>query len=203
MDAARRVRGGVERLRQCVTIPAVQLMSGSSNVETTPGAFLFFDPAGEETGVYTVVCPLEWQSNEERNVMLTRRGFAGCAICSAVGLIATEVAAQAPAAGIGRTLLQKTEFPGDRYVTLLMMVTIPANFTVPRHTHPGVESSFVVEGGGELSVKGQSNRMMKVGDGFQVPPVAPHAWKNGAQPTKLVITYVVEKDKPLASPAPE
>ena len=59
--------------------------------------------------------------------------------------------AQAPANEITRTLIQKNEFPGDRYVTLLMNVGIPANMQVPRHTHPGVESTYVVEGGGELA----------------------------------------------------
>ena len=135
--------------------------------------------------------------------MLTRRGFAGCAICSAMGLVASEVAAQAPAGEITRTLVQKNEFPGDRYETLLMNVGIPSNMLVPRHTHPGVESTYVVEGGGELSVKDQPTRSLHAGDGFQVPPVVPHSWKNGSQPTKLAITYVVEKDKPLVTLVPE
>ena len=41
-----------------------------------------------------------------------------------------------------------------------------------------------------------------MGDGFQVPPETPHAGgKNGDKTTKIAITYVVEKGKPLASPA--
>ena len=44
---------------------------------------------------------------------------------------------------------------------------------------------------------------MKAGEGFQVPPVVPHSFKNGAEPTKLAITYVVEKDKPLVTLVPE
>jgi quercetin dioxygenase-like cupin family protein len=44
---------------------------------------------------------------------------------------------------------------------------------------------------------------LKPGDGFQVPPNTPHAGgKNGdKKKTKIAITYVVEKGKPLASPA--
>lgn len=135
--------------------------------------------------------------------MLTRRGFAACAICTATGLVASGVEAQAPSSGITRMTLQKTEGPQDNYVTLLMAVDISADGVVPRHTHPGVESTYVMEGGGELSVKAQSDRTLGPGDTFHIPPVVPHAWKNGAKPTKLIITYVVEKDKPLASPAPE
>ena len=42
---------------------------------------------------------------------------------------------------------------------------------------------------------------LKAGDGFQVPTGTPHSGKNGDKPTILATTYVVEKGKPLASPA--
>jgi quercetin dioxygenase-like cupin family protein len=44
--------------------------------------------------------------------------------------------------------------------------------------------------------------MLKAGDGVQIPPNTPHAGgKAGTSKTRLIITYVVEKGKPLASPA--
>jgi quercetin dioxygenase-like cupin family protein len=52
-------------------------------------------------------------------------------------------------------------------------------------------------------VQGQPARQVKAGEGFQVPAEVPHGGRNGDKPVKLVVTYVVEKDKPLASPAPE
>ena len=53
-----------------------------------------------------------------------------------------------------------------------------------------------------LPVEGQPTRTLKVGDGFQVPPETLHAGgKNGDKKTRIAITYVVEKGKPLASPA--
>lgn len=56
--------------------------------------------------------------------------------------------------------------------------------------------------GFELTVAGQPTRMLKPGDGFQIPPNTPHAGgKPGDAKTRVLITYVVEKDKPLASPA--
>jgi quercetin dioxygenase-like cupin family protein len=61
----------------------------------------------------------------------------------------------------------------------------------------------VVEGEAELSVKGEPTRTIKAGDGFQVPPETPHSARNGSKLTRLMVTYVVDKDKPLASPAPE
>jgi quercetin dioxygenase-like cupin family protein len=138
--------------------------------------------------------------------MLTRRNFSACAICSIAGFAATaigEAHAQAPA-GIKRTVLSKTEYPEGKYVTILATVEIDAGTTVPRHTHPGVETAYVVDGAIDLSVHGQPVRQVKAGEGFQVPAEMPHGGHNsGDKPVKLAVTYVVEKDKPLVSPAPE
>ena len=141
--------------------------------------------------------------------MLTRRGFAGfasCAICAVTGFIATEVSAQsAPPAvtpGIKRKVLSQMDGPMPGYVTINMEVELDAGVTIARHTHPGIESSYVLEGGFELPVQGQPTRMLKAGDGFQIPPETPHAGgKPGDKKSRIAITYVVEKGKPLASPA--
>lgn len=144
--------------------------------------------------------------------MLTRRGFAGvatCAICAATGFtgfIATDASAQgAPPAGVPgvkRKLLSQTDGPMPGYATIIMEVEIDPGVTVARHTHPGVESSYVLEGGFELPIQGQPIRTLKPGDGFQIPAETPHAGgKPGDKVTRLAITYVVEKGKPLASPA--
>jgi len=137
--------------------------------------------------------------------MLSRRGFASCALCAITGFIATEASAQgsAPAAsgGVTRKLISKSDGPPG-YEILLMEAEIEAGVTVGRHTHPGVESALVLEGGFELPVQGQDTRMLKAGDAFQVPASTPHAGgKPGTAKTRLIITYVVEKGKPLASPA--
>jgi len=140
--------------------------------------------------------------------MLTRRGFAGfasCALCAITGFVATDASAQAPAAstgGVTRKLLSKTDGPAAGYETLLMEAEIEAGVAVGRHTHPGIESAYVLEGGFELPIEGQPARMLKAGDGFQIPPATPHAGgKAGTAKTRILITYVVEKGKPLASPA--
>ena len=58
------------------------------------------------------------------------------------------------------------------------------------------------EGGFELPIQGQPTRMLKAGDAFQIPPETPHAGgKPGDAKTRVLITYIVEKGKPLASPA--
>jgi len=143
--------------------------------------------------------------------MLTRRGFTGfasCAICAVTGFIATDASAAegapppAATSGVTRKTLSQMDGPMPGYVTINMEVEIDAGVTVPRHTHPGIESAYVLEGGFELPVQGQPTRMLKSGDGFQIPPETPHAGgKPGDKKSKLAITYVVEKGKPLVSPA--
>jgi quercetin dioxygenase-like cupin family protein len=139
--------------------------------------------------------------------MLTRRGFASCALCAITGFIATEAHAQgappAAAGGVTRKILSQTDGPAAGYETLLVEATIEAGVAVGRHTHPGIESAYVLEGGFELPVQGQATRMLKTGDAFQIPPETPHAGgKAGTAKSRILITYVVQKGKPLASPAP-
>ena len=133
--------------------------------------------------------------------MLTRRGFAGCALCAVMGFLATGAEAQNAPGGLKRTIITRTDGPMADYETVNARVDLDAGALVPRHTHPGIESSYVVEGVLELSVDGQGAQTFKAGDGFQVPTRAPHGRKNSDKPTILAITYVVEKGKPLASPA--
>ncbi len=142
--------------------------------------------------------------------MPTRRGFTGfasCAICGLTGFIATDASAQgAPPAGtatpgVNRKILSQTDGPMPGYVTIVALAEIAAGTKVARHTHPGIESAYLLEGEFELPV-GDKTLKLKSGDAFQVPPNTPHA---GGEPSKtnlkLALTYVVEKDKPLASPA--
>jgi quercetin dioxygenase-like cupin family protein len=141
-------------------------------------------------------------------MQLTRRELAGvatCAICAAAGLTPTEASAQSSGTqttGLTRKILSQMDGPMPGYTTLVAQVEIAPGAVVARHTHPGIESSYVIEGGIELPIQGQPTLMLKPGDGFQIPPETPHAGgAPAAQKTKLVSIYVVEKGKPLASPA--
>jgi quercetin dioxygenase-like cupin family protein len=43
---------------------------------------------------------------------------------------------------------------------------------------------------------------MKAGDSSYIPANTPHAARSGPNGAKVLATYIVEKGKPLASPAP-
>ena len=68
-----------------------------------------------------------------------------------------------PAEPIKRTELQRLDSPGDKMATLLMLIEIAPNSLVPRHTHPGGEVGYVLEGTVEFDVAGQA-KTFKQGD---------------------------------------
>ena len=130
--------------------------------------------------------------------MLTRRGFAGfasCAICAVTGFVATDASAAegAPLAvtpGITRKILSHMDGPMPGYMTIIAEVQLEAGVVAARHTHPGIESGYIVEGELDLPIQGQPTRRLKPGDGFQVPAETPHAGSKTEQKVKLTSTYV-------------
>jgi quercetin dioxygenase-like cupin family protein len=134
--------------------------------------------------------------------MLTRRGFVGCALCAVAGFSATAAGAQSAAApAMKRTLLNRTDGPAPGYETIEARLEAPAGSVIPRHTHFGIETSYVIEGAIELDVEGVGPKAYAAGQGFQVPTGVPHAGKVGDKPATLLAVYVVEKGKPLVTPA--
>ena len=116
-------------------------------------------------------------------------------------LAASLVYAQQPA-GIKRTPLQKFDVPGTGYETLIGTAEIGPDANIGRHTHFGPESGYMLEGEMTLLVDGQPAKLIKAGESYQIPPGAIHDGKSGPQGAKVIATYVVEKGKPLATPAP-
>lgn len=86
---------------------------------------------------------------------------------------------------------------------LLAACAVPAaGGTSVRHTHPGEEFGYVLEGTATSEIAGQSPQALKPGVSFFIPANAPHIAHNaGAKPLKLISTYIVEAGKPLATPA--
>lgn len=105
------------------------------------------------------------------------------------------------AQNIKRTPLQRFEVPGTAYETVIGLAEIAPFVSIGRHTHPGPESGYVIQGGFELLVDGEPPRMLKAGDSYKVAAGTIHDAKTGAEGAKVIATYVVEKGKPLASVA--
>jgi quercetin dioxygenase-like cupin family protein len=105
--------------------------------------------------------------------------------------------------GFTRTVVEKADVSVPGREAVIARVEINPGVSVGRHTHPGDEISYVMEGSGEILIEGQPPRKVKAGDGFVIPAGAKHDARNtGATVLKLAGIYVVEKGKPLATPVP-
>jgi quercetin dioxygenase-like cupin family protein len=121
---------------------------------------------------------------------------AAAALLGFAGLIV----AQAPA--LTRTMVTKADVSVPGREAVVARVEVAPGGVAGWHTHPGDEISYVMEGEATLMMAGQPPRQVKAGEGFVIPAGVVHNAKNdGAVPIKLVGVYVVEKGKPLASPA--
>jgi quercetin dioxygenase-like cupin family protein len=105
-------------------------------------------------------------------------------------------------AGLKRTVVQKFDVPPGERETVVAVVEIPPNADVARHTHPGPETDYVLEGDLILDVQGVGPKPYKAGDSFYIPAGVVHGGKGGPNGAKIIATYIVEKGKPLATPAP-
>lgn len=138
--------------------------------------------------------------------MSTRKtALALCAALSLIfpagtALVEGSARAEEPAQTIKRTPLQRFDVPGTAFETVIGIAEIAPNVDIGRHTHPGPESGYVLEGGFELLVDGQSPIMLKPGDSYAVPAATVHDARSGPEGARVIATYVVEKGKPLASP---
>ena len=109
-------------------------------------------------------------------------------------------AATAGAANIKRTPLQKFDVPGSNSETVTAIAEIVPNVLIGKHMHFGLEAGYVQSGDVVLMVAGKPDLTLKAGDSYQVPANAVHDAKSGPNGAKLIVTYVVEKGKPLATP---
>lgn len=132
--------------------------------------------------------------------MFTKRGFFGCALCAAIGAVTGRDALAQPAA-TRRTIVQSTDVPGTNLVSHFVIVEFPPNGGNPRHTHPGVTTGLVMEGELVLEIDGMPAANLAPGAGLSIPNARPHVERAGPAGCKVAVSFVVEKDRPLASPA--
>jgi quercetin dioxygenase-like cupin family protein len=123
-------------------------------------------------------------------------------LAAAIVAFAATVDAQTPAPAIKRTILQRYDLTPDREV-VVGMAEIPPGMAAGRHTHFGPESGYVIDGSASLEIEGETPKLLKVGDSYVIPAGKIHDAKTvGDKPVKVIATYIVEKGKPLATPAP-
>ena len=116
-------------------------------------------------------------------------------------VLAGVISAQNPAAK--RTVVKTGDVSVPGREAVIATIEIVPGGKAGRHTHPGDEITYVQSGEGEILMEGKPPLKIKEGDGFIVPGGTKHdAHNTGTQTLRLLAVYVVEKGKPLATPAP-
>ena len=130
--------------------------------------------------------------------MNTTRIMAAVVLIAASGL--TLHATQAQLAGTRRIDLQRHDLSTPGREVIQARVEIDPGVTSSRHSHPGEEIVYVLEGLLEYQVEGKPPVTLKAGDVLFIPAGTIHAAKNvGSGPGAELATYVVEKGKPLVT----
>jgi quercetin dioxygenase-like cupin family protein len=127
--------------------------------------------------------------------MKTARIIAVAVLIVGSGL-ALHVALSQP--GIKRTDLQRHDLSVPGREVVQVRVELAPGVAFPKHTHPGEEIIYVLEGTWEYTVEGKPPVTLKAGDVLFIPAGTIHAAKNvGSGNGAELATYVVEKGKPL------
>jgi len=128
--------------------------------------------------------------------MKTAQIMAAAALLVAISL-APHVA-WAQQAAFKRTDLQRHDLSAPGREVVQVRVDIAPGAVFPKHTHPGEEIIYVLEGTLEYQVEGKPPVTLKAGDVFFVPAETIHSAKNvGSGNGAELATYVVEKGLPL------
>ncbi|HEY4287412.1 MAG TPA: cupin domain-containing protein [Puia sp.] len=99
---------------------------------------------------------------------------------------------------VHRTDLQRHDLSAPGREAIQVRVDIDPGATAPRHSHPGEEIIYVLEGLMEYHIDGQPPVTLKAGDVYFIPSRAIHSATNvGSTNAAELATYVVEKGKPL------
>jgi quercetin dioxygenase-like cupin family protein len=126
-----------------------------------------------------------------------------CASSAQAPAPAPVAAVAAPVSALKREMVGRADVSVPGREAVIARVEVAPGGKAGRHTHPGDEISYVLEGEATLLVDGQPPRKVKAGESFVIPAGVVHDAHNDSKvPIKLVGVYVVEKGKPLASPAP-
>jgi quercetin dioxygenase-like cupin family protein len=100
-----------------------------------------------------------------------------------------------------RTILQRADV-NARQESVMGLGELAPGAIIDRHTHSGVEMTFIQEGEVELVIDGQPPVRLKAGETIAIPEGKVHSARNvSTGVSKMIGVWIVEKGKPLATPA--
>jgi quercetin dioxygenase-like cupin family protein len=117
-----------------------------------------------------------------------------------IGTALTLGIAWAQQPGVTRLDLQRHDLSAPGREVIQVRVELRPGVLFPKHTHPGDEIVYVLEGSLEYQVEGRAPVTLRAGEVLFVPAGAIHTARNvGSGNGAELATYIVEKGKPLLS----
>jgi quercetin dioxygenase-like cupin family protein len=136
-------------------------------------------------------------SNKQIKTMKTKKNLLAGIITMIILAIPGLVMAQQQT-GIKRTELQRHDLSTSGHEAIQVRIDFAPGAAFGKHTHPGEEIIYVIEGLLEYQVEGKPPVTLKAGDVLFIPAGTIHAAKNvGGNNAAELATYVVEKGKPV------
>jgi quercetin dioxygenase-like cupin family protein len=131
--------------------------------------------------------------------MKKKKNFLSSTIAiAALATLTLPASSLAQQSGIKRTDLQQHDLSILGREVIQARVDLDPGVVFPKHTHPGEEIIYVLEGLLEYQIEGKPPVTAKAGDVLFIPAGAVHTAKNvGCGKASELATYVVEKGKPL------
>ncbi|WP_331375783.1 cupin domain-containing protein [Sinorhizobium chiapasense] len=110
-------------------------------------------------------------------------------------------AAQAQQPGIHRTDLLENDLGTPGREVVQVRVDIEPGAASIKHSHPGEEIAYVLEGSLEYHLEGRASVTLHAGEALFIPDGVAHVAKNvGSSKASELATYIVTKGKPLLVP---
>jgi quercetin dioxygenase-like cupin family protein len=117
-------------------------------------------------------------------------------LAAAAAFPLSSMAQKLDANGIGRTEAIRHDFDANREA-IQVKVDFGPHAAFPKHSHPGVEIAYVLEGTVEYELNGKTV-VLKAGDALYIPAGAVHSARNlGTGNASELATYIVDKNKPI------
>ena len=106
-------------------------------------------------------------------------------------------------AGFKRTVLQQSDASVPGHEVVMAVAEFQPGASSGRHTHSGDEVGYILEGTVVIAQDGKPDVTLGPGKSFHIPAGTVHnATNSGSTGARVLATYLVEKGKPLATPAP-
>lgn len=130
-------------------------------------------------------------------------GAIALAACAAILFGAGTAGAAFGADQAKRTILNQIDIAGTDRIAEIGIGEATSGASIGLHSHPGEELGYVLSGTAVLKVPGKPDREIRAGDTYTLPTGTVHNVVSVGGTSRVLVVWIVDKSKPLSTPAPK